>query len=72
MTEANLKPCPYCGKHAIIAIGVDGGIDHESSALLHYYDIGCPDEACIGSCRGHRFRDRAVAIERWNRRAQDD
>lgn len=60
---AKLKPCPFCGKKAILAKyqEFDGG---------NAYQVYCPDEVI----RVHTkwFHTEKEAIEVWNRRADND
>ena len=60
---AELKPCPFCGKKAIMKITqhIPRGFD---------YTPQCTDASCCGRIT-KKWQDREVAEYAWNRRAED-
>lgn len=66
MTE-ELKPCPFCGKAAIL--------EHERQCVGYADDftgfsMHCSNPACIGRDMFTVYKTSYEAIEAWNRRAQ--
>ena len=60
-----LKPCPFCGGHAVISVDLDGTSD--SAGRMWGYTIVC--ERCCATS-GLTFSEER-ATDAWNRRAGD-
>lgn len=68
-----LKPCPFCGgkagldfAHKNFVYTDDNGIARETG---FFYTVKCLDEVC--GCAIGIYSDAEMAIEAWNRRAND-
>lgn len=58
-----LKPCPLCGRRAIIERWASGGM---------MYMVKCGNPDCAVPTEGYPSgRDLNVVIEQWNRRTQN-
>ena len=62
---AELKPCPFCGYHAVLSLyrvrkGYEGEVEcNQGAAAIRTITIDTPEEA------------EKEVIEAWNRRAED-
>ncbi len=63
MKETELKPCPFCGGEAKLAIS--------NQCMAKAYCVVCKDSHCRGSGR-KLVRDIETAINAWNRRADNE
>lgn len=77
--ELLLKPCPFCGKGAVLTKHVGRVHKVKKSAYRGpYYYVGCADPACILHNNGRQARlifrsiDLGCVIARWNRRRGDE
>ena len=58
-----LKPCPFCGRRAIIECWTSGGM---------MYMVKCGNPDCAVPTEGYPSgRDLKVVSEQWNRRVKD-
>ena len=60
-----LKPCPFCGGEAALAI--DEFTDNENSCIGEIYSVQCCN--CIACTKWDASSDNAIAA--WNRRVND-
>ena len=73
--ELLLKPCPFCGKGAVLTKHV-GRVRRVKKSTYRgpYYFVGCADPDCILYNDGRHARlifksiDIGVVVKRWNRR----
>lgn len=63
MEHNELKPCPFCGKHAYI--GQRKRIAGDRFTAL------CSNSTCAASGATKYFYRRSEAVEAWNRRAEN-
>lgn len=78
--EKELKPCPFCGQHAVIVshpgINWDGSEKHINKGAMHgLWYVGCPAsffEGMVDDCEikpsAQWYADLDKAIEAWNDR----
>ena len=61
---AELKPCPFCGSPARIKV-IDDGVHYKK-----FYP-SCTNRNCIGRNTHKYFCSERLAVEEWNRRADN-
>ena len=65
-----LKPCPFCGKPALIKS--DNRYPRPERERITAYEVICTNYDCIiYNCDNNYFRSPKEAMDAWNRRAND-
>lgn len=59
----DLKPCPFCGRDSEM-------IEQGGAHPLHFWRPTCKDPLCAGF-NFKRYCNAEIAIEKWNRRADN-
>ena len=61
-----LKPCPFCGKPAILKIEDD----HHGE----FFELGCPDKECVGNWAFYTepIENLDASVKAWNTRAESE
>lgn len=59
---AELKPCPFCGSEGVL-------INSGNHWTMVYYRVICKRSCCF---MGTFCSDPEIAVEQWNRRANDE
>ena len=62
---AELKPCPFCGCRAKMAIWTD------KKTSDTWYGVRCSNPGCIGFYLDPQYELITAAEDKWNRRAED-
>lgn len=83
MTNDDLKPCPFCGKRAVL-INVTKGYNYRNEALIDSFRVRC--DGCLATTDSFesdirineegkvliKHNGAVEAIEAWNRRCKND
>ena len=59
MSNTELKPCPFCGGKAKAYVTIRG-----------FYGVDCDSNECITHTMVANYDTKEIAIEEWNRRAE--
>jgi hypothetical protein len=65
MKDTGLKPCPFCGKEALLQLESD----HHGT----FFNLGCPDDNCIAKWMLYTrdIEDLGESIDKWNNRPEE-